>query len=86
MAVCGDSTFFHAGIPPLIDAVVQRIPFVLVILDNRTTAMTGMQEHPGTGRRLDHHPAVTGPDGWATISLPVEVGSGGILVAARRLA
>jgi indolepyruvate ferredoxin oxidoreductase alpha subunit len=49
VATIGDSTFFHAGIPPLIDALVQKVPFVLVILDNRTTAMTGNQPTPATG-------------------------------------
>lgn len=43
----GDSTFFHAGIPPLINAVHNKDKFVLVILDNRTTAMTGGQSNPG---------------------------------------
>ncbi len=43
----GDSTFFHAGIPPLINAVHNNNRFLLVILDNRTTAMTGGQPHPG---------------------------------------
>jgi len=43
----GDSTFFHAGIPPLLNAVHNKANFVLVILDNRTTAMTGGQPHPG---------------------------------------
>ena len=43
----GDSTFFHAGIPPLINAVHNKNNFLLVILDNRTTAMTGGQPHPG---------------------------------------
>ena len=43
----GDSTFFHAGIPPLINAVHNKDKFVLVILDNRTTAMTGGQPNPG---------------------------------------
>ena len=50
VATIGDSTFFHAGIPPLIDAVVQQVKFVLVILDNRTTAMTGSQPTPTSGR------------------------------------
>ena len=49
VATMGDSTFFHAGIPALIDAVVQKVRFVLVILDNRTTAMTGSQPTPTTG-------------------------------------
>ncbi len=43
----GDSTFFHAGIPPLINSVHNKNNFLLVILDNRTTAMTGGQPHPG---------------------------------------
>lgn len=43
----GDSTFFHAGIPPLINAVHNKHNFVLTVLDNRTTAMTGGQPHPG---------------------------------------
>jgi indolepyruvate ferredoxin oxidoreductase alpha subunit len=50
VATIGDSTFFHAGVPPLIDAVVQKVKFVLVILDNRTTAMTGSQPTPTSGR------------------------------------
>ncbi|KAB0668205.1 indolepyruvate oxidoreductase [Oryzomonas sagensis] len=49
VATIGDSTFFHAGIPPLIDAVVQGARFVLVILDNSTTAMTGNQPTPSLG-------------------------------------
>jgi indolepyruvate ferredoxin oxidoreductase alpha subunit len=43
----GDSTFFHAGIPALINAVHNNHKFTLVILDNGTTAMTGNQPHPG---------------------------------------
>ena len=49
VATIGDSTFFHAGVAPLIDAVVQKVKFVLVILDNRTTAMTGSQPTPTSG-------------------------------------
>ena len=49
VATIGDSTFFHAGIPPLIDAVAQGARFVLVILDNATTAMTGNQPTPAHG-------------------------------------
>lgn len=51
-AVIGDSTFFHSGITGLIDAVVNKAPIVVNILDNRITAMTGHQENPGTGRTL----------------------------------
>jgi indolepyruvate ferredoxin oxidoreductase alpha subunit len=43
----GDSTFFHSGIPGLINAVFNNHNFTLVILDNGTTAMTGHQPHPG---------------------------------------
>ena len=43
----GDSTFFHSGIPPIIDAVHHNHDVVITVLDNRTTAMTGHQPHPG---------------------------------------
>jgi indolepyruvate ferredoxin oxidoreductase alpha subunit len=43
----GDSTFFHGGIPPLVNAVHNKRRFVVTVLDNRTTAMTGGQPHPG---------------------------------------
>jgi indolepyruvate ferredoxin oxidoreductase alpha subunit len=49
----GDSTFFHAGIPGLINAVFQGARFILVILDNATTAMTGNQPTPQVGLRAD---------------------------------
>ncbi len=45
----GDSTFFHAGIPPLLNAVFNKANITVLILDNRTTAMTGFQPHPGVG-------------------------------------
>jgi indolepyruvate ferredoxin oxidoreductase alpha subunit len=47
VAFIGDSTFFHAGLPGLANAVHQNHDFLLVILDNGTTAMTGHQPHPG---------------------------------------
>lgn len=47
VALIGDSTFFHAGIPALINAVHNRRKIMVVIMDNRTTAMTGHQSHPG---------------------------------------
>jgi indolepyruvate ferredoxin oxidoreductase alpha subunit len=43
----GDSTFFHSGIPPVIDAAHHNHDVVITVLDNRTTAMTGHQPHPG---------------------------------------
>lgn len=46
----GDSTFFHAGIPPLLNAVFNQANLTVIILDNRTTAMTGYQPHPGVGK------------------------------------
>lgn len=57
VATIGDSTFFHAGIPPLIDAVAQDARIVLVILDNSTTAMTGNQPTPALGRKAAGEPA-----------------------------
>jgi indolepyruvate ferredoxin oxidoreductase alpha subunit len=57
VSVIGDSTFVHSGITGLVEMVYNPPPegHVVIILDNGTTAMTGMQEHPGTGRTLDHH-------------------------------
>ncbi|HET58443.1 MAG TPA: indolepyruvate ferredoxin oxidoreductase [Deltaproteobacteria bacterium] len=51
LAVCGDSTFYHAVIPALVNAVHNRSNITLVVLDNSGTAMTGFQPHPG----LDHN-------------------------------
>lgn len=52
VAVLGDSTFFHTGIPALINAAYNRAPIVTIIMDNRVTGMTGHQENPGTGHTL----------------------------------
>ena len=49
LAIIGDSTFFHAGIPGLINAVYNNHRVIVAVLDNLTTAMTGHQPHPGTG-------------------------------------
>ncbi len=56
VSVIGDSTFVHSGITGLVEMVYNppRTGHVVLILDNGTTAMTGLQEHPGTGRQLDH--------------------------------
>ena len=56
VSVIGDSTFIHSGVSGLLEMVYNPPPtgHVLLVLDNGTTAMTGQQEHPGTGRRLDH--------------------------------
>lgn len=48
VSICGDSTFFHSSIPPLINAVYNRANTIQIILDNSATAMTGFQPHPGT--------------------------------------
>lgn len=48
IATIGDSTFFHAGIPSLVNAVQHRVPLTLIIMDNGWTSMTGMQVNPGT--------------------------------------
>lgn len=50
VGVLGDSTFFHMGINSLVEVVYNNSNTVCVILDNRTTAMTGSQDHPGTGK------------------------------------
>jgi len=47
LSVCGDSTFFHAAIPALVNAVHNKADFTMVVLDNSGTAMTGFQSHPG---------------------------------------
>ena len=59
----GDSTFFHAGVPALINAVIQQARIIVVILDNATTAMTGGQPVPHLG---------IAADGSATRAVPLE--------------
>ncbi|MFC1934703.1 indolepyruvate ferredoxin oxidoreductase subunit alpha [Chloroflexota bacterium] len=49
IAVIGDSTFIHSGITSLVNAVYNSSQITIIILDNGTTAMTGQQDHPGTG-------------------------------------
>jgi indolepyruvate ferredoxin oxidoreductase alpha subunit len=51
-AFIGDSTFFHTGIPGVINAVYNETDIVIIVLDNSTTAMTGHQPHPGTGNTM----------------------------------
>jgi indolepyruvate ferredoxin oxidoreductase alpha subunit len=48
ISLIGDSTFFHAGIPPLINAVYNEAPLIVIVLDNEITAMTGHQPSPST--------------------------------------
>ncbi|MCX8116329.1 MAG: indolepyruvate ferredoxin oxidoreductase subunit alpha [Desulfobacterota bacterium] len=57
VAVLGDSTFLHAGITPLLDIVYNKGNSTTIILDNRATGMTGLQEHPGTGYTITGEPA-----------------------------
>jgi len=52
VGIVGDSTFFHSGITGLLDIGYNRGNVVIIVVDNRTTAMTGHQEHPGTGKTL----------------------------------
>jgi indolepyruvate ferredoxin oxidoreductase alpha subunit len=56
VSVIGDSTFVHSGLTGIAEMVYNPPPtgHLVLILDNGTTAMTGLQEHPGTGRLLDH--------------------------------
>jgi len=58
VAVIGDSTFFHTGIPALLNVVYNQSKVVTIIMDNRVTGMTGHQENPGTGRTLQGQPTV----------------------------
>jgi len=51
-AILGDSTFFHSGIPSLANLVYNKSKVNVLVLDNLSTAMTGFQDHPGTGVRI----------------------------------
>jgi len=57
IAACGDSTFYHAAIPALINGVYNNANFILAVFDNSATAMTGFQPHPGTGVAAMGEPA-----------------------------
>lgn len=72
VAVIGDSTFLHSGITGIIDALYNESKITVLILDNGTTAMTGHQDHPGTG--------VTA-QGKATVSVDIEKVVRGVGVA-----
>ncbi len=56
ISTIGDSTFYHSGAPGLLNAVYNGARFILVILDNSITAMTGMQPTPESGTTADGHP------------------------------
>jgi len=55
VGVIGDSTFYHSGMTGLLNMVYNGSTSTLLILDNSTTAMTGHQDHPGTGKALMGH-------------------------------
>jgi indolepyruvate ferredoxin oxidoreductase alpha subunit len=59
VSVLGDSTFFHSGVTGLMEMAYNMGRYTVVILDNRTTAMTGFQDHPGTGITLQKDPSTS---------------------------
>ncbi|MGB9709597.1 MAG: indolepyruvate ferredoxin oxidoreductase subunit alpha [Infirmifilum sp.] len=63
IAFIGDSTFYHAGIPALINAVYNKTPLLVIVMDNSITAMTGHQPHPGSG---------VGPSGESRPQIKIE--------------
>ena len=72
VAVIGDSTFMHSGITPLVNAVYNGGQITVIIVDNGTTAMTGHQDHPGTGLSVQGQaaPAVKIEDIARSIGVP----------------
>jgi indolepyruvate ferredoxin oxidoreductase alpha subunit len=75
-AFIGDSTFFHTGIPGIVNAVYNKADIIVAILDNYTTAMTGNQPHPGTGKTVRGEAA-------EKISIPSVVSALGVKDVAR---
>ncbi len=75
VSIIGDSTFVHSGISGLVEMSYNppATGHVVIVLDNGTTAMTGQQEHPGTGRTLDHGP--TGKLSIEDVASAVGIGS-----------
>lgn len=57
IAVIGDSTFFHTGLPALLNVAYNKSNVITIIMDNRVTGMTGHQENPGTGKTLQQQEA-----------------------------
>jgi indolepyruvate ferredoxin oxidoreductase alpha subunit len=76
VAVIGDSTLYHAGIPPLINAKITGAQYLCVILDNDTTAMTGHQPHAGSGLTAmgDPSPAIPIADLVRGLGIPLTIG------------
>lgn len=58
VGIMGDSTFFHSGVTGLLDIAYNKGTSTVIVVDNRTTAMTGHQDHPGTGKTLMGEPTV----------------------------
>ncbi len=75
IGICGDSTFFHASIPPLVNAIYNRSNMTLIVLDNAITAMTGFQPHAGSGRTATQEatPTVDAESLCRTLGCRVEV-------------
>ncbi len=59
VGVIGDSTFLHAGMPALLDVVYNKGITTVIICDNKTTGMTGHQQHPGMGRTIKNEPTTS---------------------------
>jgi indolepyruvate ferredoxin oxidoreductase alpha subunit len=76
VAVIGDSTLYHAGIPPLINARITGSQYLCIILDNKTTAMTGHQPHPGSGVNAMGEPVLSIPilELVKALDIPVTMG------------
>lgn len=75
LTVCGDSTFFHASVPALINSVHNESDFILLLLDNSGTAMTGFQPHPGIDRNAigDSAPKVDAEKLCKALDIPVTI-------------
>jgi indolepyruvate ferredoxin oxidoreductase alpha subunit len=75
IALVGDSTFYHAAVPALINARYNPSRFLLVVMDNRTTAMTGHQPHPGLGVTAlgEKVPALSVEEVAGALGIPVTV-------------
>ena len=73
LTVCGDSTFFHASIPALLNSLHNEADFILLLLDNSGTAMTGFQPHPGIDRNAlgDEAPKVDVKRLCEALNIPV---------------
>ncbi|MCU0579464.1 MAG: thiamine pyrophosphate-dependent enzyme, partial [Desulfobacterota bacterium] len=75
ISVVGDSTFFHAAIPAVINLVHNRARALLLVLDNQATAMTGFQPHPGLDTNVLNQPApaIAIEDLCASLGVSVDV-------------